>query len=181
METLELLQMICNIIILIGAAVGAIAGICQALGKPIEIFKKSRKQRRDAFVAEVKKAVDESLSPQLQRIEQQNIDQSHNIGVLAQASREAIGTWILDFYEKHEQACAVTVDEQITLKDLYVTYKNLDGNHQIDNIWKEIVQWKVFNAQGEIKNPDWTVEIKEENKIRPMNIQPAQKTPDGQK
>jgi len=65
------------------------------------------------------------------------------------------------------------VDEQITLKDLYVTYKNLDGNHQIDNIWKEIVQWKVFNAQGEIKNPDWTVEIKEENKIRPMNIQPA--------
>ena len=57
----ETLQIVCNIIILIGATVGAIAGICEMIGKPFIFFKNIRKRNKDEENEKVAKSITEKV------------------------------------------------------------------------------------------------------------------------
>jgi len=68
------LQMVCNVIILLGGVAGAITGILALCGRPIKFFKKRRdkveRARREEIVKDVSASVSKELVPHLEEIHQ---------------------------------------------------------------------------------------------------------------
>ena len=164
----ETLQVVCNIIILIGAAVGAIAGICEMIGKPFIFFKKIRQKNKDKenekVAASITKKVKLNFDQQFKDIKAQNDQQSRNIDTLINAMQDSLGAELTNFYENRKDDAILSLDEQESLKDLYRAYKSVEGNHHGDLLWKKFKTWTVLDEKGRIiPNPDWTWE--EEKKV----------------
>ena len=120
MEIWKLLQIICDVIILLGAVAGAITGILALCGRPIKFFKKIREnnekqrkieeqKRNELLVEEISKTVKDKLAPDFDDIYQQNLEQTatieeqgKQIGKLANTMRDTIGAEITAFYEQYK-------------------------------------------------------------------------------
>lgn len=159
MET-NYLQMVCNVIILLGGVAGAITGILALCGRPIKFFKKRRdkaeRARREEIVKEVSASVSKELVPHLNEIHQQNLEQSEDIRLLTETTRNSIGAEILAFYEAHKTTKTITLNEKDAIEDLYKSYKAIKGNHYVDRIYLRIITWTVLDEEGkEVKDIKW--------------------------
>lgn len=160
MEFGELLQIICNFIILLGAVAGAIAAICALCDKPIMFFKKKKEQRKQAEIKEIISQVSTKVSNELQeslnKIAKQNETQTESINVLIQAMQDSLGAELTNFYEARKDDGVISIDEQLSLKDIYRAYKAVGGNHNGDRLWSKLILWTVLDDSGKkIENPDW--------------------------
>lgn len=160
MEFGELLQTICNFIILLGAVAGAIAAICALCDKPVVLFKKKKQQRKqkelDEIISKVSTKVSSELQESLNKIAKQNEAQTASINVLIQAMQDSLGAELTNFYEARKDDGVISIDEQLSLKDIYRAYKAVGGNHNGDRLWSKLILWTVLDDSGKkIENPDW--------------------------
>lgn len=156
----EQLQLICNIIILVGAVAGAILTIMSLCGKPIDIFKKQRKKTEDTktteFVNKVSDKVISELEKTLKQISDQNKEQNKSIIKLTNSMQDSIGAELANFYEIRKDDAVISNSEHVALKDLYRAYKRVHGNHHGDWLWEKMITWTVLDDKGKkIENPDW--------------------------
>lgn len=172
MELPMTLQNICNIIILFGAVAGAIAAIWNLCGRPVLFFKKRKKQadddrkkaeeeRKQQLIKEISQAIKTDLAPDFDDIYTQNEEQTEKIAEqgtqiahLAHTMRDTIGAEIIAFYEQHKAKRAITEAQKETIEDLYKEYKQLKGNHHVDNIYKRMWSWDIFTEDGILIKPE---------------------------
>lgn len=163
----QFLQNVCNVIILLGAVAGAIAGIMALIGKPIVFFKKRRekaeKERCKEIVEDVSALVEKKIVPRLDEIHQQNLEQSQDIETLTHTMRNSIGAEIMAFYEAHRSDRTLTESEKDAIEDLYKSYKTVNGNHYVDKVYDRMTHWTVTDEDGkEVKNVTWQKPLKED-------------------
>ena len=166
-DILSIIQNTCNVIILLGAVAGAITGIMALIGKPIGFLKKRRekaeKERRKEIVEDVSALVKKEITPKLDEIHQQNLeqtqdiqDQTEKIETLTNTMRDSIGAEIMAFYEAHRADRTLTESEKDAIEDLYKSYKAVKGNHYVDKVYDRMTHWAVVDEDGnEVKNVTW--------------------------
>lgn len=173
----QTLQIICNIIILLGGVAGAITAILALLGKPLK-FVQQRKEKaeadcREKMTKEMEKLIQTKIIPQLNEIHQQNLEQNEDIEQLNQdlnaikpivqdvslvktAMRDTLAATIQEFYEHHKLERVITESQKETLEQIYMAYKSINGNHHIDIIYERMTTWKVVTEEGiEVENVKW--------------------------
>ena len=142
---LQVLQTICNVIILIGGAVGAVTGILAFFGKPIGFLKKRKEkleaQHREEIAKDVVERVDKVLTPKLDEIHQQNLEQNETINLLEKSSRDMLRQNIIAIYHQGKADRQLTETTREYLDDLYADYKAENGNNYIDKIYKRMEKW----------------------------------------
>ena len=162
------LQVLCNVIILLGAVAGAITGILALLGKPLNLFKKHREkvelERRKEIVNDVVESVNNKIVPKLNEIRIQNEEQNKNIAKLTKATRNSIGAEIMAFYEAHKSTRRITESEKNVIEDLYKSYKAVKGNNYVDQIYDSMTCWTVVTEDGKVidKVTWWKPPVNEE-------------------
>ena len=142
------LQNICNIIILIGATVAAIAGVLSFLGKPLKFIKKRRDNFEQERREEIAKDVERRLTPRFDEIYQQNLEQDESINILAKSSRDILRKEIIHIYSKNKAARTLTETTKEYLDDLHADYKAENGNHYIDKIYARMCTWDIVSDEN---------------------------------
>lgn len=140
---MEIIQTICNVIILIGGVCGAIVAIMALIGKPINLLKKVKEKQTKKIREEIVEEVAKKLSPRFDEIYQQNLEQSEAINQLEKSSRDMLRENILSIYHTHKHSRCLTETTREYLQDLYEDYKAENGNHYIDKIYNRMKEWKV--------------------------------------
>lgn len=141
---MEIIQTICNVIILIGGVCGAIVAIMALIGKPVNLLKKVREKQTKKIREEIVEEVAKKLSPRFDEIYQQNLEQSEAINQLEKSSRDMLRENILSIYHTHKHSRCLTETTREYLQDLYEDYKAENGNHYIDKIYNRMKEWKVI-------------------------------------
>lgn len=159
-EFISTMQIICNVIILLGAVAGAITGILALCGKPLKFFKKRRakaeKQRREDLMNDMTALIKDQIKPELTNIQEQNDKQNKDIKLLTNTVRNSIGAEIMAFYEAHRVERIITESEKDAIEELYKSYKAVKGNHYVDKIYERVTTWTVVTEDGvEIMNMTW--------------------------
>lgn len=121
------LQTICNLIILIGGAFGAINVILNWVGKPIKFLQK----HRDEHIGEL---VQDGLRPIVTQCEYMEV-----------AMRDVIREKIMMIYHKNKGDHTLTVFEHEALEQYYKDYKNLKGNSYIDKYYARMSTWQIID------------------------------------
>lgn len=150
---IETLQIICNVIILIGGVFGAFFTIGKFCGVNFNFFKKQRKKRtqqdleelfpllHDKYVEEIKK--------ELIEIKDINLKQNEIIENLLYGIRDTLRYQIIGIYQKYKKAQQIPLYEHEKLEDTYKDYKKLNGNHYIDKYYKRIQRWEIISNKEE--------------------------------
>ena len=134
---MPILQAICDIIILIGAVVVAIANISKFLGKPISFFqKKQDKEFKEKFKKELDEELPKSIienniselllkniNPVLQEIKTLNIQQNNRIEILANSSKDVLREKIMSIYNAGKKTKTLTQHQREALDQYYKDYK----------------------------------------------------------
>ena len=141
---MEVLQQICNIIILIGGVCGAVVAIMALAGKPINLFKKLKAKREQETREKIVGDVAKKLTPRLDEIYQQNLEQSEIITQLQKSSRDMLREDIIQIYNHGKHTRTITETTREYLNDLYEDYKAEKGNHYIDKIYNRMSTWDII-------------------------------------
>lgn len=140
---LQILQQICNVIILIGGVFGAFVAVSTFLGKPLKFIKKRRDAAEKARRDEIAKDVEKRLTPRFDELYQQNIEQEEIIGILEKSSRDILRKEIINIYHINKPIRQLTETTKEYLDDLYQDYKAEHGNHYIDKIYGRMCSWEI--------------------------------------
>ena len=165
----KVMQAICNVIVLLGGVAGAITGILALCGRPLKFLKKRREKaeqaRREEIISDMSGLIKKQIKPELENIQQQNLEQSEDIRVLTETMRDSIGAEIMAFYEAHRATRTITESEKDAVEDLYKSYKAIKGNHYVDKVYERMTVWTVVDENGhKVEGVRWWKPPKEENK-----------------
>lgn len=141
---MEILQQICNIIILIGGVVGAIIAIMTFVGKPLKFIKKRKDKIEAERREEIARDLEKRLAPRFDEIYQQNLEQQNLIVILQKSSRDILRKEIIHTYNKYKTVRKLTETTKEYLDDLYQDYKAEKGNHYIDKIYARMCTWEII-------------------------------------
>lgn len=160
MDNVNVLQNICNFIILIGGVCTAIVAISHFIGKPINFFKKYRKNETEKIVKEIlPQQLEEhqkKIMVQLDEIITLNREQSKTLEEqeeaimhLIQSERDNLRYHIMDIYQTYKKNKAFPIYIWEKLQETYNDYKTLDGNNYIDKYFNRMKKWKVIDSTEE--------------------------------
>jgi hypothetical protein len=160
MDNVNVLQYVCNLIVLIGGVCGAIVTISHFMGKPIGFIKKRREREIEEVVKKVLPAELEKfhnkILDQLQEIIDLNLQQSktleeQDIAImhLIESERDNLRYHIMDIYQTHKKLKAFPIYIKEKLDETYKDYKKLDGNHYIDKYYHRMEKWQVVDNSEE--------------------------------
>ena len=156
----NMLQTVCNCIILVAGTLGAIATICHFFGKPLGFLRKKKEKDIRAIVQEVLppylKNVNEEISKQLQEIIDLNKQQSQTLDEqkiaiqnLLEGEKDILRYHIMDIYQTYKKAKAFPIYISEKLEETYKDYKKLDGNNYIDKYYRRMKNWKIIDTTEE--------------------------------
>ena len=160
MDNANVLQYICNLIILMGGVCGAIVTISHFIGKPFGFFK--RKQRKEieavvkevmpAYIQECQKKILEDLQEIIDLNKQQSEtlkEQDKSIMRLIESERDNLRYHIMDIYQTYKKQKAFPIYIKEKLDETYNDYKKLNGNHYIDKYYARMQKWQVIDNEEE--------------------------------
>lgn len=168
---MELFQMICDIIILIGAVTVAIVNIYKFFAKPTSYFKKRSNENlrqtlnsilpeyllqhdletrekylsdRERYLQDISNEVLESTQDILQEIKEINLKQSESINNIVKGLRDILRYQIMDIYHKYRKNKKIPISDKEKLDESYNNYKHLEGNNYIDKYYARMVKWEII-------------------------------------
>ena len=141
-------QTLCNIIILIGAVIGAIMGIANFLGKPLKFMsrrvRQKQQEQREELITDVGVVLMDKFKPKFEEIYQQNLEQENTINILIKSSRDMLRKEILTIYRVHKADRKIPETTKELLDDLYKDYTAEDGNGYIKKIYNRMCTWEII-------------------------------------
>ena len=176
---MEQLQVVCNVIIIIGAACLAIKNIAEFFGKPLGIFKKKNEKE---FTKRVKQVLDEVLPQVLYDHDIETRDKyrkdrenylneikcevlksiqgelgqvstlTHQYEALAISAKDVLREKIMAIYHKNKKDRTLTYHEKEALDQYYKDYKAINGNSYIDKYYTRMKTWKVIDDDYDENN-----------------------------
>jgi len=168
---MELFQIICDTIILIGAVTVAIVNIYKFFAKPTSYFKKrnidNMKQTLDAVLPEyllqhdletrkkyladrerylhdISDEVLDGTQNILKEIKKINLKQSESIDNIIKGLRDILRYQIMDIYHKYRKLKKIPISDKEKLDESYNNYKHLHGNNYIDKYYNRTKKWEVI-------------------------------------
>ena len=149
----SVLQIICDVVILIGGVVAAVVTISKFFGGQFNFIKGKRRKI-------VEKDFEEILPPllekymkevygELREIKDINLKQSETIDKLVHGIRDTLRYQIMDIYQRYKKTRKIPQYEREKLDDTYLDYKELDGNHYIDKYYRRMEKWEVIPSSEE--------------------------------
>lgn len=168
---METLQMLCNLIILIGGACVAVKNISEWLGKPIRIFRKRSDENFKNRVVEVLNEVlpeillnhdldtrtkylndrqnylneikDEVLLNIKDELEQiTHLTEQYKSLVIS--AKDVLREKIMAVYHKNKKDRNMTLHEKEALDQYYIDYKAMKGNSYIDKYYTRMTKWSII-------------------------------------
>lgn len=142
------IQDICNLIIIVGSAYLMIINIFKTFSKPTSKFNERRlnkaKKEIDAVLGEL---LPKYLEPIVEINETQN-KKIGNIEVMVNkintSSKDVLRQKIMAIYQANKRAQSLTIYDREALDELYLDYKEQDGNSYIDKYYKRMKGWKTI-------------------------------------
>ena len=161
-------QAICNLIVLIGAAVVAITNILKFIGRPAKFLKKRSKEEfkknledilpealevhdkiqkekyaddRKLILSEVRSIILEEIKPDIQQIINTNQEQNQKIEILNLSSKDILREKIMTIYERNKKNRCLYEYERRQLDQYYKDYKKENGNTYIDTYYNLMKDW----------------------------------------
>ena len=161
MDETNLIQTICNWIILIGGATGAVVAILNFIGKPINFFKKRNKELVKITIDEVLPTYLEDFrkqeQEQLQEIIELNKQQSEvlakqekSIQNLIESEKDRLRYDIMDIYQTYKKERSFPIYIKEKLDETHKNYKKFFGNSYIDKYYNRMQKWKTIENEEEI-------------------------------
>lgn len=162
MEVIHLtgtLSLICDVIILVAAVLGAIATILKYFNAPIKFIQRKQDTAFEAKVKEcLKKILPEMLEldqissivlkevmPILKEIKDINTKQNATIEVLAKSSRDVLREKIMEIYYRGKDSKAMVLHDKEKLDQYYKDYKAEGGNSYIDKYYNRMKEWTIID------------------------------------
>lgn len=168
---METLQMLCNLIILIGGTCVAVKNISEWLGKPIKIFRKRSDENFKNRVVEVLNEVlpeillkhdldtrtkylndrqkylndikDEILLNIKDELEQiTHLTEQYKSLVIS--AKDVLREKIMAIYHKNKKDRNMTLHEKEALDQYYIDYKAMKGNSYIDKYYTRMTKWSII-------------------------------------
>lgn len=168
---MELFQIICNIIISIGAVTVAIVNIYNFFAKPTSYFKKrsiehmkealenvlpeyllqhdleTRKKYlsdREKYLHDISDEVLDSTTSILEEIKEINLKQTESIDNIVKGLRDILRYEIMDIYHKYRKVKKIPISDKEKLDESYNNYKHLCGNNYIDKYYARMTKWEII-------------------------------------
>lgn len=168
---MELFQIVCDIIILIGAVTVAIVNIYNFFAKPTSYFKKkstnnikevlneilpeellkhdleTRKKYlsdREKYLHDISDEVLDNTTNILEEIKDINLKQTDSIDKMVKGLRDILRYQIMDIYHKYRKAKKIPIPDKEKLDESYNNYKQLNGNNYIDRYYSRMKKWEVI-------------------------------------
>lgn len=141
------LSSIANIIVLIGAVIGAVSAIAAMCGKPIKFYRKRRekenKEQKEKMLEDFTEKVHENIQPQFDDIKKQLAEQQKTNETLVITTKDLLRTSILSMYNEHKHERALSESERELLDTLYNDYRAEHGNGYIEKKYKRMEKWTI--------------------------------------
>ena len=145
---MEALASVANIIILIGAVLGAVSAIAAMCGKPIRFYRKRHekeiKEQREKMLKDFTEKVHDDIQPQFDDIKKQLSEQQKTNETLVITTKDLLRKSILSIYNDHKHERKLSESERELLDTLYNDYRAEHGNGYIENKYKRMEKWDVF-------------------------------------
>lgn len=143
----NMLQQICNAVVLLGATLAAIKTIFAIFGKPITFFKRAKnaqeQRQNDKLCEQIKNQLMKEIDKKLEAILELNEKQSKDIKNLTNGSKDLLRKAIISIYKEGKYHRTLSETTKEILDDLYHDYKAEGGNHYIDNIYHRMEKWDI--------------------------------------
>lgn len=99
---------------------------------------------RQRYLQEITKEVLENTKGLLEEIKKINIEQSENLKILNQGSKDVLRQKIMTIYHQYKKEQAMPIFAKESLDELYKDYKAQGGNSYIDKYYKRMSDWEVY-------------------------------------
>ena len=173
---MEWLQIVCNLIIVVGGAIMAIKSVFEWFGKPIRFFKKRsdsifdervvkiiKREMPDLFYEHDLKIRDQYLVDKEQYLKditaevikniKGELDQITNLTqqyeTLCVNSKDVLREKIMQVYFKNRKDKTLTLHEKEALDQYFIDYKAIKGNSYIDKYYNRMLKWQVIDDDEE--------------------------------
>ena len=154
------LQVICNVIILIGGVAGAIFTIGKFFGVPFNFLKKKKKAQIQKELNELLPALmdkyKEDFHKEFEEIKEINLQQNKEIQKqnkdtqnIIEGLRDDLRYKIMDIYQKYKLTKQIPIYEKEKLDETFKDYKQLHGNHYIEKYYNRMQKWTVVDSKEE--------------------------------
>ena len=136
------------------ALVGALTplfGFCLALVKPLRTRLKTRvkseirKITRSAESEELLQKTHDLLQRQLDADAKWKADIEKQMALQNETAILQLRNTINHIYEKNLPEKAFSIREKENIVDMYAQYKKLGGNHYVERIYKEMLEWETIS------------------------------------
>ena len=102
---------------------------------------------RQQYLLDIKAEVLEDTKEILDNIYKINYEQTENIKVLSQGSKDMLRQRIMDIYHRYKTEKRMPVHAKEALDELYKDYKAQGGNSYIDKYYKRMCTWEVYDDE----------------------------------
>lgn len=145
-------QDICNWIVLIGAVTIAVINIIKFFRAPTSFLKKKREQlfkkqleeSLNEILPELLEEQDEEVDELLKEIKEINLQQSKNIDILTQSTRDVLRQNIMRIYHKYKDSRQIPIYDREALDELYKDYTDQGGNSYVAKYYQRTLTWEVI-------------------------------------
>lgn len=173
---MELFQIICDTVILIGAVTVAIVNIYKFFAKPTSYFKKKSNENlkqtlesvlpnyfiehdketrkkylsdRERYLHDISDEVLISTKDMLEEIKEINLKQTESIDNIIKGLKDILRYQIMDIYYRYKKVKKIPIYEKEKLDESYKNYKQLKGNNYIDRYYQRMELWEIVEDLDE--------------------------------
>ena len=135
-------SIICDWIILIGAAIGAITAIYKFFLKPYVFFRNKRNKN-----IEEKEGVKDKLKEieqTVKEIKEINLQQSVAINNMDRSTKDILRQRIMTIFHTYRHSRKMPLHIKEELDELFKDYKAQNGNNYIDKYYERMKKWEVI-------------------------------------
>lgn len=99
---------------------------------------------RKRYLEEITQEVLNNTKDVLEEIKEMNIEQSENLRILNQGSKDVLRQKIMSIYHQYKKEQRMPIYAKEALDELYKDYKAQGGNSYIDKYYKRMSLWEVY-------------------------------------
>lgn len=99
---------------------------------------------RKRYLEEITQEVLNNTKDVLEEIKKMNIEQSENLRILNQGSKDVLRQKIMSIYHQYKKEQRMPIYAKEALDELYKDYKAQGGNSYIDKYYKRMSSWEVY-------------------------------------
>lgn len=104
---------------------------------------------RQKYLKEIKEEVHKEIKDTLDEIKQLNIEQTKQISLIHQSSKDMLRQRIMMIYHNCRESKKISIYDREALDEAYKDYKAEGGNSYIDKYYSRTIDWETFYPEND--------------------------------